>query len=548
MIRKLSAAVLALSLLTGIARAQTPPTGQTGQTAQNTGTAQPPVKKVVTHYGPLVTKSSANLTVNLGDVGFTGSLPFDEAFGITVPIDGTVVSVAVWYRLKPKPYTAVTPTAACNNGWTKLDAYPPVGNSTNYQFTVPALKPNKYYQFFFSYKRKPDAIDKAALTTFTQQVIGPALEAKARTTAIGRRNFEFTNGEVNAIMDAIKGKIRAYVALKNLSVDFSLIDYGQYANLFNTLKNVSNAHQTSEDIKHNIEQNDRAFAAVQARLKHYRDTYNASGHTPVIAANVKLMDDIALALPAFLTPPLDPSTITAGLVSNYTTTCTSVLSSLGRIDITGDATYATLADDLGQFVQSNRQGVQDYYQSLQDATALAGAQSSSFVDIVTANLSNDVIIKGTTISGDFNTSASFYVSGDLGIAAVPQFSKAVPYLGTNIYFRPVNKDITLAGSPDDSFGDKFGRRFSLMFGLSIATLAKTNYRTDLFGGSYNLVTGAGFRITDYFRLNTGAIWYQKLNDNPLNSNSYIQPAFFVSFSIDLDVKTALDSLFPTRKP
>src|SRR4051812_39461827 len=95
MIKALPYLLFAFVFLVGSANAQTP--------AANPATAQPPVKKVVTHYGPIVTKSSANLTVNIGDVGFTGSLPFDEAFSITVPVNDSVLNVDVWYRKKPKP-------------------------------------------------------------------------------------------------------------------------------------------------------------------------------------------------------------------------------------------------------------------------------------------------------------------------------------------------------------------------------------------------------------------------------------------------------------
>ncbi|MCC9070753.1 hypothetical protein LNQ49_03945 [Flavobacterium sp. F-65] len=524
--------------------AQTP---VAGQAPQSTATAQPPVKKVVTHYGPIVTNSSVNLTVNIGDVGFTGSLPFDEAFTINIPVNESVLNVDIWYRSKPKPININPPTDTDGeNGWHKLSGYP-LGNSVNYQFAVPALRPNKYYQFYFKYKRKPDALDKAFLTTFTKETIIPELNNKAIATIHRRLNFEFTNGEVSTMIEAIKTKIRKYVADKDkgLTVDFSMINDRQYQNLFNSLKNISNAFETSEVYKRTINSNTASFTTTHQNFRAYRNTYNASGQTEEIHSNVEHMDNILLALQAFLSPPFNATT--PGPVLNYTDNCQFILQQLEMIKIDGDPAYMSLKDTVIGFVKSNMTKIAFYYQSLNDASDITNAQSNSFVEIVVSNLSNNIVIDGTTISGDFDTSASYYISGDLGVAAIPQFSKIVPYFGTNIYFRPVNKNITLAGSEDDFFWDGFGRRFSLMFGISISSIAKTNYRTDLFGGNFNLVTGAGFRITDYFRLNAGALWYQKLNENPLNSNSNIQPAFFVSFSIDLDVKTALDNLFPTRK-
>lgn len=542
MIKTLNYLLFLFAFMISSINAQTPAAGQAPQSA---AASQPPVKKVVTHYGPIVTNSSANLTVNIGDVGFTGSLPFDEAFTINIPVNESLLNVDIWYRSKPKPINTNPPTDTDGeNGWHKLSEYP-LGNSVNYKFAVPALRPNKYYQFYFKYKRKPDALDKAFLTTFTKETIIPELNNKAIATMHRRPNFEFTNGEVAAIINTIKTKIRMYVTNKGLTVDFSMVNDRQYQNLFNSLKNVSNAFETSEVYKRTINSNTSAFSTTHQNFRAYRNTYNASGQTEEIHSNVEHMDNILLAVQAFLSPPFNAAT--PGPVLNYTDNCQFILHQLEMITIDGDPAYMSLKDTIIVFVKSNMNNIALYYQSLNDASDTANTQSNSFVDIVVSNLSNDIIIDGTTISGDFDTSASYYISGDLGVAAIPQFSKVVPYFGTNIYFRPVNKNITLAGSEDDFFWDGFGRRFSLMFGISISSVAKTNYRTDLFGGNFNLVTGAGFRITDYFRLNAGALWYQKLNENPLNSNSNIQPAFFVSFSIDLDVKTALDNLFPTRK-
>lgn len=542
MIKALPHLLFAFGFLTAIANAQTPAAPATPPAA-----AQPPVKKVVTHYGPIVTKSSANLTINMGDVGFLGTLPFDEAFGISVPVSAELINVEVWYRLKPKPANENKPTdtpptgKGAKNAWHKLAAYPPLGNSTNYQFTVPALSPNNYYQFFFIYKRKPDALDRGELTTATAAIIGPALTAKANSSIPGLQNFEFNDGEVTTIINAIKAKIGAYVATKKLKVEFS-INNTQYKNLFNALENVSNAYETSRIYETTIVRNTASFSATNTDFRTYRNTYDTSGQTEDIKGNVKRMDAILSAFEAFIAPPLQNAT--PELVANYDNTCQYILNVLETITITGDPAYATLKGNIIQFVSSIKKKVALYSQSLQDASNMATTQSNSFVEIVVANLYNDIIIDGTTISGDFDTSASLYVSGDLGVAAIPEFSKVVPYFGTNIYFRPVNKNVTLAAAPD---GDWFGRRFSLMFGISISSIAKANYRNDLFGSSFNLVTGAGLRITDYFRLNAGALWYQKLNENPLNSNSHIQPTFFVSFSIDLDVRTALDNLFPSRK-
>jgi hypothetical protein len=63
------------------------------------------------------------------------------------------------------------------------------------------------------------------------------------------------------------------------------------------------------------------------------------------------------------------------------------------------------------------------------------------------------------------------------------------------------------------------------------------------GNSFNLITGAGFRITDWVRISGGALWYSKFDANPLNTTQKIGATTFISISFDLRIKTALNNLF-----
>jgi len=71
---------------------------------------------------------------------------------------------------------------------------------------------------------------------------------------------------------------------------------------------------------------------------------------------------------------------------------------------------------------------------------------------------------------DGRTAQKNYVSVDAGVLFAGDISIGALYVGTNIYFRPINKDAPLAGiSP--------GQRLALTVGLTISSVADENNRT-----------------------------------------------------------------------
>jgi hypothetical protein len=74
-----------------------------------------------------------------------------------------------------------------------------------------------------------------------------------------------------------------------------------------------------------------------------------------------------------------------------------------------------------------------------------------------------VVVDGTTVA-DFRTAQSWYIAMDAGFAYYFRIGTMTPYVGANIYFRPVNKDAPL------SLVDSFGRRFALTFGITLNSI------------------------------------------------------------------------------
>lgn len=148
----------------------------------------------------------------------------------------------------------------------------------------------------------------------------------------------------------------------------------------------------------------------------------------------------------------------------------------------------------------------------------------------------------------FKARASLYVSMDAGIAVVPAISGSgsiAPYLGINLYLRPVNKDRPL--SLDDLCeepGTDLLRRVSLLVGTTVTSVAKKDRREGLFGNS-GLLLGGGARLTTYVRANGGIMVFHGVSPNPLEDSTSLAVAGFVSGSIDVDVASLFGGVSKT---
>jgi len=136
----------------------------------------------------------------------------------------------------------------------------------------------------------------------------------------------------------------------------------------------------------------------------------------------------------------------------------------------------------------------------------------------------------TTLTAEGRTAQMNYVSLDLGVAYAGTIGIGALYVGTNIYFRPVNKNAPL-GEFDD-----FGRRLAFTAGVTLSPVADENNQTrsDLFWHQ-SLVLGGGYRLTSSIRGGGGALVFREANPNPLITRKSAATTWYVSFSYDLNV-------------
>jgi hypothetical protein len=146
----------------------------------------------------------------------------------------------------------------------------------------------------------------------------------------------------------------------------------------------------------------------------------------------------------------------------------------------------------------------------------------------------------TTSLGSFDTRHGWYVSMDAGLAYGWDISEAFGYLGTNIYFRPVNKDAPLQSF--GSFAQSFTRRVSALIGLTVTGQTEEADRREALIGGRVLVVGGGLRLTDSIRVNGGGLVFKAVDPNPLVTERRVEISPFISLSFDIDVVGMLGDL------
>jgi hypothetical protein len=183
-------------------------------------------------------------------------------------------------------------------------------------------------------------------------------------------------------------------------------------------------------------------------------------------------------------------------------------------------------------------------QRLQPLLAGRAQAVAALAERYRTQVQNMILIAGST-TGSFETQSNNYISADTGVACAPELSSCSTYVGTNIYFRPINK-----AAPLSQFGNFFhtlDRRVSATIGLTVNGIGDDKTLEDLFG-TQSLVVGLGVRMTNSVRLTAGSIVFKSLSPNPLNTDKKLTTTYFFSLSFDIDVVPALKGIGGLFKP
>ena len=161
------------------------------------------------------------------------------------------------------------------------------------------------------------------------------------------------------------------------------------------------------------------------------------------------------------------------------------------------------------------------------ARAAALQEVSRFIGLEIIGVS---VIRATTFAA-VDTDKTNYVSAEAGFLGMPRQREAATYIGTNIFFRPINPH-----APLSRFGG-IGRRVAMTVGLTLTSIADEEHtRFNLFGDE-SLVLGLGVRITEVLRLSGGTVVFRKADENPFVTRKSYAFEPYVAFSVDLNLAT-----------
>ena len=134
-----------------------------------------------------------------------------------------------------------------------------------------------------------------------------------------------------------------------------------------------------------------------------------------------------------------------------------------------------------------------------------------------------------------DTEKSPYIGIDFGVLVAPKISSTFFFEGLNFHLRPVNRKAKFS---DLEGWDMWLKRTSVFFGVAQRIGSYDDNYKNLVGVGSPFV-GIGFRINRMIRLNGGYMFYKTEDTHPLSSSTSINSTYFLSASIDIELKKAL---------
>lgn len=189
--------------------------------------------------------------------------------------------------------------------------------------------------------------------------------------------------------------------------------------------------------------------------------------------------------------------------------------------------------------------------------------ADAFLAVISGEIKIPVKISGLT-SEDFVSRGKYFITADLGFAAIPQIHSITPYVGVNFNLAALNReaDYGIFRAKKSDFERNGWRKFlqntSVVIGITFFDVAKnSNELQNLWAqenvsgttsSKLNLLTGVGFRVSDGVRVSLGSIWMREAADlNPLNSVNPLRPQLYTSVSLDLDLREYAKGIFDLFK-
>ncbi len=161
-----------------------------------------------------------------------------------------------------------------------------------------------------------------------------------------------------------------------------------------------------------------------------------------------------------------------------------------------------------------------------------------------------ILYNSSTVGFKLETRAKSRLQPDFGVIAYglggngwvgvnSNFFGIVPYVGLNFLVRPFDPDVRLSQLPRNHI--RWYDKLSVHMGLTLSSLAKDKYRSNLVG-NFNLMAGAGYRLSSSLKVVTGLVVYRRLNENPLFTDSSVNTVGYAGLSLDIRIRDAIGDI------
>lgn len=172
-------------------------------------------------------------------------------------------------------------------------------------------------------------------------------------------------------------------------------------------------------------------------------------------------------------------------------------------------------------------------QIIRQKTAIKSAISNRFFNGPSAT-------ELSTINYVFDDRNKYMITPDFGYVVYgfqKGFNGLAPYLGFNINFTTIDKDIPLKVYPNKTLG----HYVSVQIGWTLIKLEEENKRSDFFSGS-SLLTGIGYKLTQGTKISMGGIWFYQDNPNPVISSKTLAVTPYIGISMHLDLRKLMNNI------
>jgi hypothetical protein len=480
------------------------------------------------------------IPVSLANGVFQRRLPFDVPFYVrgTPPTFANQMTLSV-YRIGSRAVlsdvvTALRATQDCNPAEStdvrrvSRTTWRRVENAQQFLLLVDALEPQRYYAFcFLSAGPVPfDDIQPAVRAMLVEAILAILGEKPSGDLSLQlASNFHSRLAEAITKLGASR-PIQAVIPLGNLFSKETPIERDKpfivlMTSLVNPYQQMPNAREDYRQARA------RVATALEAAKEPAKDFLSQAIIDALPPASTQLPEPLQAVRSTALFDPTPFDVSDARML-------------LERASLEARAKKNEEAADRLDELLAEVEGLPDIvsryarqYERLRDVSQQVLQRVSLEARAVTVGLGSSVL------TADMNRNA--YVSLDLGLAYAWDLQNMVFYAGTNIYFRPINKNAPL--------GRNFWRRFALTIGITTSVKDESRRADDLRtstedDGTNSLLIGGGFRVTPSIRLGAGALIFKESEPNPLVTQTSVAATPYVSLALDVNVGQMFKSMFP----